>query len=552
MIIGNWCAAGEGDVHMSHKYRVLLADDEPIIIESLKVAIPWEELNMEVVGEASNGQEALDAAAALSPDIIISDIRMPIIDGIAFMRQVMKKREQEEPIFIVVSGYGEFDYVREALRYGAYDYILKPIDHDELEEIIRRAKMKLDEQINSRLEKERLRYSLLRLNEIAKERLYVEWMEGQAADSIVAVEQDDAALGQPYCLHLVQLDRINSTDAAWSAEERRLWYFALDNVIKEFGNTHGSLAAFPYYSGDWVLLFPDMEIDEKKSLGAELLNTIMQSTKLPCIIGISQFGIGLNQLRHAYGSAVNALHQRFIHPEEIIFIDGLQQNDGEHASPSVDELRYPVELEKKLLDSLKMLDIKGLEDALRAIHNHLERIGSTKERTKRILFEMTIVAMRQLEYMMPVIVDDDDLPQVLEQLEHTASLQGSMESMYQHFSTCIRKALNDTQGEASEELIHKAKMYVEANYQKDIGVETVAEFVQMSYSHFCTLFKQVSGHTFLEYLTRLRIEKACFILKHSDVKVFQIAPLVGYQDPRYFTQVFKKIKGMTPTEYRES
>lgn len=534
---------------MSHKYRVLLADDEPIIIESLKVAIPWAELDMEVVGEASNGQEALDAAAALSPDIIISDIRMPIIDGITFMRQVMKKREQEEPIFIVVSGYGEFDYVREALRYGAYDYILKPIDHDELEEIIRRAKQKLDEQISSRLEKERLRYSLLRLNEIAKERLYVEWMEGQASDSIIEIEQDIAALNQPYCLYLVQLDRINSTAAAWSAEERRLWYFALDNVMKEFGNAHGSLAAFPYYSGDWVLMFPDMGNEEKKALGVELVNAIKVSTKLPCIIGISRYGVGLNQLRHAYGSAVNALHQRFVHPEEILFIDGITQQEESNAA---NELRYPVELEKKLLDSMKMLDIQGLEAALRTIYNHLESIGTTKERTKRILFEMTIVAERQLEYMMPVIVDDGDLPHVLEQLETAATLQGSIDSMYEHFSTCIRKALNDNQGEASEELIHKAKMYVEANYQKDIGVETVAEFVQMSYSHFCTLFKQVSGYTFLEYLTRLRIEKACFILKHSDVKVFQIAPLVGYQDPRYFTQVFKKVKGMTPTEYRES
>lgn len=122
--------------------------------------------------------------------------------------------------------------------------------------------------------------------------------------------------------------------------------------------------------------------------------------------------------------------------------------------------------------------------------------------------------------MLPVIVEDGDLPHVLEQLENAATLQGSIESMYEHFSACIRKTLTDSQGEASEELIHKAKMYVEANYQKDIGVETVAEFVQMSYSHFCTLFKQVSGYTFLEYLTRLRIEKACFMLKQSDVKVF--------------------------------
>lgn len=109
---------------MERAYRVLLADDEPIILESLKMAIPWEQYGMKVAGEARNGQEALEAAAVIKPDIIVSDIRMPVIDGIQFMRELKKGRMDQEPLFIVISGYGEFEYAREALRSGAFDYIL--------------------------------------------------------------------------------------------------------------------------------------------------------------------------------------------------------------------------------------------------------------------------------------------------------------------------------------------------------------------------------------------------------------------------------------------
>src|SRR5690606_9591125 len=99
-------------------------------------------------------------------------------------------------------------------------------------------------------------------------------------------------------------------------------------------------------------------------------------------------------------------------------------------------------------------------------------------------------------------------------------------------------------------LISKAKNYIDNHYHNDIGIDEVSEVVGLSASHFCTLFKQVTGSTFLEYVTQCRIEKAKYILVNTEVKVYQLAPLVGYQDSRYFTQVFKKLTGMTPSEYR--
>lgn len=129
---------------IQEKYKVLLVDDEPIILRSLKVAIPWDELQMEIVGEARNGELALHLIEETTPQIIISDIRMPVIDGITLMKEILPKNSKL--VFIFISGYGEFEYAREALRQGAFDYLLKPIDHDELVEMLYRAKTRLDEQ----------------------------------------------------------------------------------------------------------------------------------------------------------------------------------------------------------------------------------------------------------------------------------------------------------------------------------------------------------------------------------------------------------------------
>lgn len=122
------------------KYKVLLVDDEPIILQSLKVAIPWDELGLEIAGEARNGEVALRLIEEKAPQIIISDIRMPVIDGIALMKEVLPR--SSKLIFIFISGYGEFEYARDALRLGAFDYLLKPIDHDELTEMLTRAEGK--------------------------------------------------------------------------------------------------------------------------------------------------------------------------------------------------------------------------------------------------------------------------------------------------------------------------------------------------------------------------------------------------------------------------
>ncbi|MNW42269.1 two-component system, response regulator YesN [Fontibacillus panacisegetis] len=521
------------------KYRVILADDEPLILRSLKVAIPWDELNLEIVGEAKNGEEALKLVRELSPHMIISDIRMPGIDGITLMKEVMA--ENTKRLFIIISGYGEFEYAREALREGAFDYLLKPIDHDELVEMLRRAKKNLEKQ----MENDKLLHSVQLLSVLARERMFAEIIEGNQSQSPMQHMRwlENSELQEDYFMAVLQLDRYMKLNEKWSSEDKKLWLFAIRNILSEWSISHGALTVFPFHNGEWVLLFPSARSGHKEDIGKDIISLIKHNTKLTCSIGFSQTVAGIEQLRGAYQSAAKALYQRFYTDQEGVFLDEKPQNVPDR------EVKYPKQLEYLMLESIRTLNNSRLMSLLDETKVHIENQAMTKEVAERVIVELTVVLYRQFEIMN--LLPEWSLEGLLQELHSLGSLNEMISVLKVNFDKWIKESSSNQSKENIQSVIAKSKEYIAGNYHKDLSIEEVAEIADLSISHFCTLFKQVSGYTFLEYLTQCRIDKAKYILKNSPVKVYQIAPLVGYQDPRYFTQVFKKLTGMTPSEYRE-
>ncbi|MNI56277.1 HTH-type transcriptional activator Btr [compost metagenome] len=213
------------------------------------------------------------------------------------------------------------------------------------------------------------------------------------------------------------------------------------------------------------------------------------------------------------------------------------------------EVKYPKQLEYLMLESIRTLNNSRLMSLLDETKVHIENQAMTKEVAERVIVELTVVLYRQFEIMN--LLPEWSLEGLLQELHSLGSLNEMISVLKVNFDKWIKESSSNQSKENIQSVIAKSKEYIAGNYHKDLSIEEVAEIADLSISHFCTLFKQVSGYTFLEYLTQCRIDKAKYILKNSPVKVYQIAPLVGYQDPRYFTQVFKKLTGMTPSEYRE-
>ncbi|MFD1953258.1 response regulator [Paenibacillus thailandensis] len=529
-------------------YKAVLVDDEPIILRSLEAAIPWRELGIDIAGQARNGEEALKLFREAKPDIVVSDIRMPSIDGIALMGEVMKSRPNL--IFIVISGYGEFDYAREAIRQGAFDYLLKPIDHDELTEMIRKAVRRLDKDRQAKEETEKLMHSVQALSLLARERMFAELIEGNQRPLQHLRWLESGMLEQPYYMAVVRLDHYSAMNKQWTPEEKRLWLFAVRNILEEWSATHDGLAAFPFHSGEWIVLFPDAAAAAKRQLGEDIVYLIKRYSKLSCSVGISRGVQGIDRLNDAYQSACAAFYQRFYSGQEGAFLDegpATPGHDGDGDGGSRPRLKR---FEQSLIECIRTLDIPRTHAVLDEMRTELEAMAAPKELVRRFIVEMAVVARREFEHLnLKIEHSADDL---LQRLEDASTFRMAIGELGGALAGWIEEVVAGNRHEDAAAAIEKARNYIDNRYHNDLGIDEVSEFVGLSAGHFCTLFKQITGYTFLEYVTHCRMEKAKYILKNTDVKVYQLAPLVGYQDPKYFTQVFKKITGMTPTEYREN
>lgn len=519
------------------KYKVLLVDDEPIILRSLKVAIPWEELGLTIVGEAKNGEAALQLIQETSPQIIISDIRMPVIDGIALMKEVLPR--SSKLIFIFISGYGEFEYAREALRLGAFDYLLKPIDHEELAVMLARARERLDRQ----KENEQLMLSVQTLSLLARERMLAEFTLGNPRPLQHLKWLENSELEEEYFMAVVRLDDYAGLTAKWSAEEKHLWLFAVRNILEEWSLENGALSIFPFYNGEWILLFPAAISTGKRTLGEQLINGIKRYSKLNCSVGISRTTQGIDQLSTVYPLAAQALYQRFYSGQAGVFIE------EETAAAGSREVKYPKELELSLIESIRTLNLERMLALFDEMSVFIESQALPQQLAERLIIEMSVVLYRQFEHLNTH--NEWSVESLLSKLHGLGTLSDMIEVLKAEFREWLQQSHSTAVREDGRSIIEKVKRYIESNYHKDLSIEEVSEVADLSISHFCTLFKQISGYTFLEFVTHCRMENAKYILQNSTVKVYQVAPMVGYQDPRYFTQVFKKATGKTPTEYRE-
>lgn len=523
---------------MNPSYRVILVDDEPIILRSLKVAIPWEQLNMEVVGTAKNGNEALKMAAELKPHIIISDIRMPEIDGITLLKKIMS--DQPSVIFVILSGYGEFEYAKESIRRGAFDYLLKPIDHEELYNVMLEAKKKLEIDHHTKSEKENLIKSVQALSTLFRERMLSEMIEGTDQPYNTLYWNDNWEMQHPYYMLVVNLDNYSTIIKQWKADEKRLWFFAISNILREYGTQYNCLSAFPFHNGEWVMIFENTKLDHVIQLGNEIVDLINKYTKLSSTVGISRECSGLEHLNTSYHSAQNALYQRFIHGKGGVYHD---QNSQQQEM----KVKYPAILEKKLIHSIRTLDHNAFLQHLDELGQELKSSSCSKGMVEKINLELIVVLYRQFESLN--LLKDITLETILNQLNECITLDEIILLVKNTLNQWMKVAIQE-ENEDPKVNMKTALEYISSRYHHDLGIDEVAEYIGLSCSHFCVVFKQETGYTFLEYLTKYRIEKACSILQNADVRVYNVAPLVGYQDPKYFTQVFKKLMGKTPTEYR--
>ena len=541
--------------------KVYLVEDEIIIRQSIKNSIDWEKEGYEFVGDASDGELALPVILKEKPDILITDIRMPFMDGLELSRMV--KAELPDIKIVILSGYDDFEYAKQAIKIGVAEYLLKPVSSavllEHLSEIAEKVR---DEREDLALKK--VYYQEMQENEeLIKMKFLGELISGKLslADAMEKGKRFHMNLSGPFyriiLFKFIQEDHV----LAEQSEVLARAYAAVGSYVDRFKDI------FRFQRGveGWAFLLTSVEEDmetQTKAFIEGLKAVIAPFDTLTWFGGIGSEVARIRELRYSFREADKAFAGRFVQePNQIISVEQLnfEQQDNEFDANIFGEINQFDQIITRFLSSGSMEEVESFVGALftEISEDHFRSL-MIRQYIIMDIYATVLTFCKKLRkdagaegeaYGQWEGIRENE--EILKQAVTTAE---SVEDIKDYIGTLLNHAIelrNTVSGRRYSDIIRTAKERIEQDYMsEDISLNSVAAEVCMSPSYFSSVFSKEMGKTFIEYLTEVRMEKAKQYLACSSMKTSEISYEVGYKDPHYFSYIFKKTQGCTPKEYR--
>ncbi|MBD1378907.1 response regulator transcription factor [Metabacillus arenae] len=533
--------------------RVIIVDDEQHVRTSIKSLVDWEKHGISEIDEAENGMEAIEIINKRKPSIIITDMVMPYKNGVQLLEWV--EDHCQDSRIIVISGYNDFELVRSTIKHGVIDYLLKPIDQQQLIDTIEQAIIKYNKSLDERNELVEKNRKVVKLSSIYKDKLLSQHLtqEHNQYDQLLK------ELGHEYpLLHNIKHTSLAIIDVALLNKQIRHDYnwnnelltFSVRNICNEILNNGKKGIVFQNLNSPneiAIILWND------KYRGEAILQEINQVlekllyTKL--YIGFSPGTPYMTRLAESYEKAKIALLNNNLLDKDN-FINSYTQNEIKRYQ-SLNFAAYSDDL-KYALKSSNPNRIKCLLDKW---YDYLKQLYPiTLGQLKMWLHEFSVIKMRWLQELSVKndLVYETTLNEIelYEMLDRNGNLDLSL------LIQTVAKDLKELsvyyceQIVQSTNVIHQIARYIEINYEKNLSLQELSDEFLLNKEHISRKFKQIFNETFINYLNRIRIEKAKLLLENPNIKIIDIAFMVGYQDEKYFSRVFKKIEGKSPKDYR--
>ena len=539
--------------------KTFLVEDEVVVRETIKRMIPWEQYGFELVGEASDGEMALPLILKEKPDLLITDIKMPFMDGLTLCKLV--KKEQPDIKIVILSGYDDFNYAKQAISIGVEDYLLKPITKNAFIERL--------EDIHNRFEHDRTQREYYE-----KFHLEIQEYERNASrDFFESLVRADMDLEEIY----KRADKLNLDIVA---EAYNILLFSLDDSDNCFGTSEGYLEwetevyrridnyflhhpvaiLFRYQIFSYAILVKGQKntIEKNTRECVEAIRDIIEETKGPSnwFIAVGEEADRLSRIRHSYSTASRTYAFRYLYDGHILSYSDLKKNEGNSAKEESVQLKNvninalnPAILQKFLSSGL-------MEEVDNFIHDYFQAIG--QEPMGSLVFRNYVVLnvrFSVLSFLKKIGCDTTEIEQqeTSDIVEQTGK---SIEASVSYSENLLRKAIairDENAGNQNRNVVKQAVEFIDSHYMdEELSLNKVAHVANVSANHFSALFSQNMGQTFIEYLTGLRMNKAKELLRCTSKRSSEIAGEVGYKDAHYFSYLFKKTQGMTPSEYRKT
>ncbi|WP_159885038.1 response regulator [Paenibacillus puerhi] len=532
---------------MSNAITLCVIDDMKSVTDGIARQIPWADYGVTVIGTASDGEEGLRLIRTAKPDVILTDIRMPHLDGLDMMTTLRSEVCECKVIFF--SGYTDFDYVQQALRLGAFDYITKPFSIQQIIDIVMKARSAIEA---ARAEERRLEAMKRRVQEslpLLRQELFHLILHHKTDWSSIRPRWEFLQIGlEPRSLSVlvIEIDHFAEQSRALPTQEVELIRFSMQNILEETIASFTKGLLFRESSCRFVAVYQACPSRGEETGLAELCREhIARYTKFTVSIGQGRTADDVSGLPEAFREALFALSYQFYASGNVALLyDDVAGSSGPLP-------RYSKDKEQELAMWLRSGNAAQSTSLLEELFRELSSGQALPEPIVlvSVLSELASFIVRVLLEKVPYA----ELHPLERKLRERLALPAvSLKDLQQQLVDLARDgcSLIESRHRSESQLaVNEAIRYIRAQLHTELTLNECAKHVHLSSNYFVNLFKKVTGITFVQFLTQERMEQAKRLLL-EDKQVQDIAAAVGYEDRRYFSDVFKKTVGMTPTEFK--
>lgn len=525
-----------------HLYKIMIVDDEAEVRTAITHIIDWEALGFEIVADAENGVDALEKAEALDLDVVLTDIKMPFMDGLALGAELSRRRPGLK--LLIFSGFDAFEYAQEAIKLNVVEYVLKPVNAAELTAVLGRVRDLLDAEIAQRRNIDRLNQAYQKSLPLLREKFLQELLRGPMDPREVAQQADRFALTvREGRFKIVAVCSLSPGPEHRPALSEELLPVSVEQMLEDAfrGHCHWEI----YTSVSSILVVTSWEQDPVESLMRLLGEVCAESAR---VLGITvTAGIGrpcrkLEELHRSCAEAWAAVeYKAVVGSGRPISIQDMERLE-----------RAPLESDNRRgRQLLSVIKFGSKEQISTLVHQLLEDEGDDWSPQARFIGVLGTLLPIIRQYKLgeeEMLGPQQEWLSLLTREAPIEDLRAWLLDVCLKMSGCMDQRRIST----AKRLVEEAERYIREHYQNSaLSVDKLCAHLHISQSYFSTIFKQETGRSYVQYLTDMRMEHAVELLRSTDDKTYLIAEKVGYDEPNYFSYVFKKRFGVTPSQFRK-
>ena len=532
--------------------KVLITDDEQMICNLIANILDWEDMGFQIIGMANTGTDAFDIIQKEKPDVVISDIRMPGYDGIQLIQKTAEAGIQA--VFVMISGYKQFEYAQNAMKYGVKYYLLKPISEEKLRETMMEIGRELDVKQQKIVEERHLRRKVQEARDKMKRRFLTTVLAANEKDNLesdisrnaVNAEYNTEFKDGEYRAVFVKVDIRGAVGKSAEYLQDKI-----EQYVEKFGKDFSESISTYTHSGIVVLFNYKNEDEEEikrkiEELWTDLDDYVKNFEGFSVVIGVSEATGQFKETRKCIVESMDAVKYRIKNPESKI----LYYDEFDYQRRPVGTIITPV----KRQNYLAKIESGSAEDAAACIDEAVRMIRYEITNYSPVMLYDTLIYYVDLLNKTLDKAQKEKMEEYFEQWNERIDNERTELKLTEATKAYVTKVIQYVQEEKKDKDIRpvrEVKTYLEENYHQEISLNDLADIVSLNASYLSALFKKETGMTYTEYVMFCRLEKAKELLADTGKSIAEIADAVGYHDTRHFSKLFTRNIGLKPSEYRK-